>query len=83
MSNSVSIPRPPDVVTILWERNPLKPQSSRRIVEASVIGSAEPCKLSTGRCYRKAVNCLLDNGFVRVTNTHYDVFGVAVFVRLF
>ena len=83
MSDSVSIPRPPDVVTILWERNPLRPQSSRRIVEATVIGSADSCKLSTGTCYRKAVNCLLSNDFVRVSNTRLGVFGISVFVRVF
>lgn len=83
MSNSVSIPRPPDVVTILWVRNPLKPGSSRRIAEATVIGSAEPCNLSTGKCYGKAVNCLLENDFVKVSNNDYGVFGVAVFVREF
>lgn len=82
MSDSVFIPRPPDVVTILWERNPLRPQSSRTIVEATVIGSADSCKLSTGKCYRKAVNCLLSNDFVRVSNTRLGVFGVSVFVRV-
>ena len=82
MSDSVSIPRPPDVVTILWERNPLRPQSPRTIVEATVIGSADSCKLSTGTSYRKAVNCLLSNEFVRISNTCFDVFGVSVFVRV-
>ena len=83
MSDSVFIPRPPDVVTILWERNPLRPHSSRTIVEATVIGNADSCKLSTGKSYRKAVNCLLSNDFVRVSNTCLGVFGVSVYVRKF
>jgi hypothetical protein len=42
-TGNVSIPRPPDVVTILWERNPLDRQAPRTVVEATVIGSAKPC----------------------------------------
>ncbi|NRD79169.1 hypothetical protein HPT25_17565 [Bacillus sp. BRMEA1] len=83
MANDVSIPRPPDVVTILWERNPLDRQAPRTIVEASVIGSADGCSrfLRTGRRYTSARNCLLDNGFEQILSESFGVFGVSVFVR--
>ncbi|WP_257351497.1 hypothetical protein [Pseudalkalibacillus decolorationis] len=81
MSN-VSIPRPPDVVTILWERNPLNPRSPRTIVEATVIGSSEPCKrfLKSGQSFVRAEECLLDNGFKKVDEERLGVFGVSLFV---
>jgi hypothetical protein len=82
-TDNVSIPRPPDMVTILWERNPLDRQAPRNIVEATVIGSANPCeRLSAqGQRYRTAAHCLLDNGFEQITAERLEVFGVAVFVR--
>jgi hypothetical protein len=84
-TSNVSIPRPPDVVTILWQRNPLDRRAPRTIVEATIIGNAEPCQrfLQTGKRYRKAANCLLNNGFEQVTNERLGVFGIAVFVREF
>jgi hypothetical protein len=83
MFNNVSIPRAPDVVTILWQRNPLQPRSSRTIVNASVIGSASPCTrfLRNGVRYVNARDCLLNNGFQIITNERFSVFGVTVFVR--
>ena len=80
---NVSIPRPPDVVTILWQRNPLDRRAPRTIVEATVIGSARPCQqlLQNGKRYRTAAECLLDNGFKQITNERLGVFGIAVFVR--
>lgn len=83
MSNSINIPRPPDVVTILWQRNPLRPLEPRTIVQATVIGSADPCKLKEGRQLRQAVTCLLANRFLLVFNLDLGVFGISVFVRLF
>ncbi|WLD94419.1 hypothetical protein [Alkalihalobacillus sp. AL-G] len=82
MSNNVSIPRPPDVVTILWERNPLNQRAPRTIVEATVIGSAAPCNrfLGSGESLARAENCLLDNGFKRISEDRLGVFGVSVFV---
>jgi hypothetical protein len=83
MFNNVSIPRAPDVVTILWQRNPLQPRSSRTIVNTSVIGSASPCArfLRNGDRYVNARDCLLNNGFQIITNERFSVFGVTVFVR--
>ncbi|XJZ28915.1 hypothetical protein ACF5W4_09060 [Bacillota bacterium Lsc_1132] len=82
-SSHVSIPRPPDVVTILWSRNPLRPRSFRTIVDAAVIGSADPCRrfLRSGQRYVDARDCLLQNGFRLVSQQRFSVFGVAVFVR--
>lgn len=55
--------RQPDLVLITWSRNPLVPRSSRRIVEARVIGSARPCNRSLRPNTRlnTALACLLDN----------------------
>ncbi|CAH0232249.1 hypothetical protein [Peribacillus simplex] len=74
-----------DVVTILWERTSLIPLTQRTIVQASVIGSAAPCKntLDPGDSYRAAVLCLLGNRFVQVLNLDSGLSGVAVFIRLF
>ncbi|MCM3774143.1 hypothetical protein M3225_27395 [Priestia aryabhattai] len=82
-TGNVSIPQPPDVVTILWQRNPLDIRAPRTIVEATVIGNARPCRrlLQTGDVYRIAVECLLDNGFEQVFSERLGVFGVSVFVR--
>ena len=51
-TGDVSIPQPPDIVTILWQRNPLDLQAPRTIVEATIIGSARPCRrlLQTNYC---------------------------------
>lgn len=55
--------RQPDLVLISWSRNPLVPRSSRRIIEARVIGNAQPCKcdLKSNALLRTALACLLDN----------------------
>jgi hypothetical protein len=84
MADNVSIPRPPDVVTILWERNPLERQAPRTIVAATMIGSANPCglKLQPGDRFRSARRCLLANGFEEIVNERFGVFGTAVFVRM-
>lgn len=81
--NNVSIPNPPDVVTILWVRNPLRPGSPRTIVEATVIGEAGLCNrfLQTNRRLRRAEECLLGIGFERISEERLGVFGVSVFVR--
>jgi hypothetical protein len=83
MFNNVSIPRPPDIVTILWERNPLQPNSPRTIFETSVIGSASPCEhfLTAGTRYVNAKDCLLRNGFQIISRQRFNVFGVTVFLR--
>ncbi|MFZ3591210.1 hypothetical protein ACOI1C_18690 [Bacillus sp. DJP31] len=79
----VSIPRQPDVVTILSVRNPLRRRAARRIVEATVIGNARPC----GRFLREnerlslAKKCLLDNGFEKVFEEKSGVYKVSVFIR--
>ena len=82
-TGDVSIPQPFDVVTILWQRNPLDIQAPRTIVEATIIGNARPCGrlLQTGDNYRIAVKCLLDNEFEQVFSERLGVFGVSVFVR--
>ncbi|MGE8080881.1 hypothetical protein [Peribacillus loiseleuriae] len=76
------IPRRPDVVTILWQRNLLTPLVPT-IVEAAVIGSAKPCKLNAGEPLIEATICLLSNRFVLVSNIDLGVFGISEFVRLF
>lgn len=74
---------PPDVVTILWQRNPLSLTSPRTIVEATVIGSANPCirDLRNGKRYVCAEDCLLANGFEKIFEERLGLFGLAVFVR--
>lgn len=81
--NNVGIPMPPDVVTILWQRNPLCLTAPRTIVESTVIGSAQPCvrTLRTGKRFVCAEDCLLANGFKKVFEQRFGVFGLAVFVR--
>ncbi|MFE0504803.1 hypothetical protein ACWF7H_12300 [Peribacillus butanolivorans] len=73
-----------DVVTILWERTSLIPLTQQTIVQATVIGSAEPCDntLNPGDSFIAAVLCLLENGFVKVLNLDSGLTGVAVFIRL-
>ncbi|RSK26609.1 hypothetical protein EJF36_06915 [Bacillus sp. HMF5848] len=60
---NLRIPRPPDVVTIVFERNPFT--GVLEIVGATVIGSARPCQrlLDEGDSVKRAANCLLKNGF--------------------
>jgi hypothetical protein len=83
-NQNVSIPRPPDVVTVLWVRNPLQPRSPRTIVDSAVIGSADPCNrtLRSGQLFVCAEDCLLDCGFEKVFEEKIgSVFGLSIFVR--
>lgn len=80
---SVTIPRPPDVVTILWQRNPLMLLTPPTIVKAAVIGSANSCNLKPGDPLIPAAICLLTNRFVLVSNIDLGIFGISEFVRLF
>lgn len=82
MSN-FSINRPPDVVTVMWQKNPLRDHSPRMIVETNVIGSVDPCEslLRRGRRLSSAEECLLDNGFKVKYENHYGVFGITLFIR--
>jgi hypothetical protein len=83
-NQNLFIPRPPDVVTILWSKNPLQPRSPRTIVDANVFGNAAPCNrfLQPGKRYLHAKDCLLENGFKRVFEERLgSVFGLSVFVR--
>ncbi|KMY49873.1 hypothetical protein AC625_10315 [Peribacillus loiseleuriae] len=79
---SVNFPRRPDVVTILWQRNLLTPLVPT-IVEATVIGSAKPCKLNAGEPLIQAGICLLSNRFVLVSHIDLGIFGISEYVRLF
>lgn len=83
--NNVSIPRPPNVVTILWQRNPLRPRSPRTIVSSSVIGVAAPCQnfLQSGQRFRNAEECLLTNGFVLIFEKRFGVFGLSQYLKTF
>jgi hypothetical protein len=83
-TQNVSIPKSPDVVTVLWSRNPLQQRAPRTIVDSAVIGSADPCNrsLRNGQKFVCAEDCLLDNGFKKVFEEKLgSVFGLAVFVR--
>jgi hypothetical protein len=82
MSN-VSIPREPDVVTILWQCNPLRPGSAATILEAQIVGRAIPCTrfLRQHQSLCSAKDCLLDKGFKEVFEEDFGVFGISVFVR--
>lgn len=77
----MTTPRPLDIVTILWKRNPLRPLSPRTIEEATVLGSPGSCPLLAGIRYRDAAMCLLSIKFVEVSNTNCFFTGVSVFVR--
>jgi hypothetical protein len=83
MSDSNSImPCLPTVVTICWFRNPLKPNSSKRISQATVLGEdAKVCmdKLDTGNLYFRAAECLTDHGFQLVTMLDFGISGFSVF----
>lgn len=80
---NVSIPKPPDVVTILWQRNPLDLTAPRTIVQSSIIGSSRPCTrlLADDKTYSAARDCLLRNGFKQLSSDRLGVFGVSLFVR--
>ncbi|MEH7333692.1 hypothetical protein V7161_13705 [Neobacillus drentensis] len=73
----------PDIVFIFWERNQSDRRAPRRIVQATVIGSANPCRnlLNPNDRFSRAQRCLLDNGFEREIQEEFGNFGVSVFVR--
>jgi len=75
--------RPPDIVAILWQRVTINGVTTRRIVQAEVIGTANPCqgRLRVGRRFSRARECLLANGFERVFQERFGNFGVSIFVR--
>ncbi|MFC7370311.1 hypothetical protein ACFQPF_01285 [Fictibacillus iocasae] len=67
MSKNERIPRPPDAVTIVYERNPFTQQL--QIISACVIGNAPPCHLKSGSDVNAAGHCMLNNGFKLICNT--------------
>lgn len=71
----------PDFVFIFWQVQ--EPNATRRIVEATIIGSAHPCErfLEANDRLSRARDCLLENGFRRVFQERLDDFGVSVFIR--
>ncbi|WP_223592910.1 hypothetical protein [Neobacillus bataviensis] len=73
----------PDIVFIIWERNSSNSRAPRRIVQATVIGSANPCRnlLDRNDRFSRAQRCLLENGFEREFQEVFGTFGVSVFVR--
>lgn len=73
----------PDIVFIIWRRNPNNPGASRRIVQATVFGSANPCAncLDENDRFSRAQRCLLNSGFMRQFQERFGDFGVSVFVR--
>ncbi|MGG1676634.1 hypothetical protein ACIFOT_12900 [Neobacillus sp. NRS-1170] len=73
----------PDIVFIIWERNADDRRAPRRIVQATVFGSANPCRnlLDRNDRFSRAQRCLLENGFVREFQEVFGNFGVSVFVR--
>ncbi len=82
---NVFIPRAPDVVTILWERNPLHSRPVRTIVDSSIIGNANPCtrNLRNGQRLMDASDCLEANGVRLISQRSTGVFGISIFLRLF
>lgn len=74
---------PPDVVTVMWQNNPLRNTSPGIIVDVNIIGSADPCSnvLRRGRRFRVAEDCLLENGFLVEYEERFGVFGVTLFIR--
>ncbi len=82
--SDVQLTRQPDLVLIVWTRNPLNPGSSSRIVSTAVIGSAQPCKslLKPGERLSNALNCLIRNDFfVVVQRNTSDVSGYILLQR--
>ena len=75
--------RPPDIVAILWQRVTINGITTRRIVQAEVIGTENPCqgRLDPGDRLSRARECLLANGFERVFQERFGDFGVTIFVR--
>ncbi|MFP5105446.1 hypothetical protein ACSU6B_01550 [Neobacillus sp. C211] len=83
MISEMTNTRPPDVVAILWEVVTNNGITTRRIVEAEVVGTANPCqrRLVPGRRLSRARECLVANGFDRVFQERFGDFGVSIFVR--
>ena len=78
------IPKQPDIVFVFWEKNPLRPESLRRIQKVSIVGTASPCArfLIPGKALFRARRCLLQNGFVIVCQRRTTgVSGFIVFER--
>jgi len=75
--------RPPDIVVILWQRVTINGVTTRRIVEAAVVGTANPCqgRLDPGDRLSRARECLQANDFNRVFQERFDDFGVSIFFR--
>ena len=83
MKGGTTVNNQPDIVFIIWERNANDRRSPRRIVQATVIGSANPCRnlLERNDRFSRAQSCLLENAFVREFQEVVGNFGVSVFVR--
>ncbi|MCI1590024.1 MULTISPECIES: hypothetical protein [Heyndrickxia] len=77
------IPKPPDVVTIVSERNPLNPKSPRTIVEVTIIGEAGKCErfLRSSEPYQTAAKGLIRSGFDKICEQNSDIYGVTIFSR--
>ncbi|MGG3471134.1 hypothetical protein ABES02_27145 [Neobacillus pocheonensis] len=73
----------PDIVVIIWRRNSDDRNAPRRIVQAAVIGSANPCadRLEQNDRFSRAQRCLLRNGFTREFQERFGDFGISIFVR--
>lgn len=81
---NVSIPKPTDLVLMTFQRNPLTPDSRPTIVSVRIIGSANPCTstLQAGGSLRRALRCLLNNGFKIVcSGKSTDVSGFVLLQR--
>lgn len=82
--NVARIPKQPDIVFVFWEKNPLRPESLRRIQKVSIVGTAFPCRrfLIPGKPLFHAKKCLLEHGFVIVCQRRtIGVSGFIVFKR--
>lgn len=77
---ALRIPQPTNIVFLYWEKNPLRPQSARRIRNVSIVGNASPCVrfLVIGRRLQPALNCLQRNGFRVVCQRSSGVNGFLV-----
>lgn len=77
------VTRMPNVVTIIWKRNPLDRQAKQTIASVSITGFFKPCHsaLQEGKRYKDAVECLVTKGFEQITNERFGTFGISVFVH--
>lgn len=83
IENARRITRIPNVVTIIWQRNPLDRHAKQTIASVCITGFFKPCHflLQEGKRYKDAVECLESKGFEQITNERFGTFGVAVFVN--